>query len=323
MTVHRIDILPDKRGYGRPAMIYNGKPVGKSNSPIYAAARWLLDHGAALPADMIETWGSDGILSMYGIAGELSKWTVVENDDGDPTFELRRYKPFPSSTVGPRAAKNSLGGTIHHPINFSRLIELETIVTRDLDHAKATRQKLRDELASLAKKREKLNEAGIALAAAEHARDEFEASESDTVSKWASAGCSGARPTPDAERHAAPQELGYDGSLSSLIRIFREHAGSPFHRMTAASRAQYSCILGVISRNHGGYLVRSLTWFDVLNWHALWSSPIGIDSERLAGGRLAFFVLKAALSFGRACGLADCRALLDEIAASGFRAPCK
>jgi hypothetical protein len=91
----------------------------------------------------------------------------------------------------------------------------------------------------------------------------------------------------------APQELGYDGSLGSLARIFREHAGSPFHRMTAASRAQYGCILGVISRNHGGYLVRSLTWLDVLNWHGLWTAPIGIDPERLAGGRQAFFVLKA------------------------------
>jgi hypothetical protein len=102
MTVHRIDILPDKRGYGRPAMIYNGKPVGKSNSPIYAAARWLLDQGAAQPADTVETWGSDGILSMYGIAGELAKWTVVEDDDG---LHLRRWRPFPAGAVGSRTAK--------------------------------------------------------------------------------------------------------------------------------------------------------------------------------------------------------------------------
>jgi hypothetical protein len=116
----------------------------------------------------------------------------------------------------------------------------------------------------------------------------------------------------------APQELGYDGSLGSLVRLYREHPGSPFHRMTAASRAQYSCILGVISRNHGAYLVRSLTWLDVMNWHGLWTAPIGIDPERLAGGRQAFFVLKATLSFGKMCGFVDCKTLLAEITASVF-----
>jgi hypothetical protein len=73
--------------------------------------------------------------------------------------------------------------------------------SRELDHAKAERQLLRSELAKLASRREKLSEASVALAAAERARDAFEASESDAVSKWASAGCAGSRPIPDTERH--------------------------------------------------------------------------------------------------------------------------
>ncbi len=120
-----------------------------------------------------------------------------------------------------------------------------------------------------------------------------------------------------------PEEIGFDGTLRSLFTLYREHPASPYHCMTAASRSQYRYMLAAIVREHGHYQVIMLIWADVLNWHSLWTAPIGIEPERLAGGRQAFFVLKAALSFGRSCGFADCRELLHEIAASGFRAPSK
>ncbi len=74
---------------------------------------------------------------------------------------------------------------------------------RDLEFSKAERERLQGELNALGKKREKLNEASDALADAERARDEFENSEASSVTSWASSGCSGVRPAPNVERHAA------------------------------------------------------------------------------------------------------------------------
>jgi hypothetical protein len=98
-VIHRIDLQPDPRRHGPPAMSYKGKPIGRSNAPIYTAARWLLDNGIAQPDDTVETWGADGMLSQYGIAAELAKWTVAEDDRG---LYLRRWKPFPTVRVAPK-----------------------------------------------------------------------------------------------------------------------------------------------------------------------------------------------------------------------------
>jgi cysteinyl-tRNA synthetase len=74
-------------------------------------------------------------------------------------------------------------------------------LSKELEFAKAERERLQGELSALAKKREKLSDTSQ-LAAAERMRDEFEAAEADTVSKWAHAGCIGARPIPDTAKHA-------------------------------------------------------------------------------------------------------------------------
>jgi len=76
-------------------------------------------------------------------------------------------------------------------------------LTKELQFFKAERERLQGELNALGKKREKLNEASDALADAERARDEFENSEASSVTAWASSGCSGVRPAPNVERHAA------------------------------------------------------------------------------------------------------------------------
>jgi hypothetical protein len=109
---HRIDLRPDTRGYGPPVMLYNGQSIGKSNAPIYTAARWLLDNKVARPDDIVETW-QDGMLAMYGNADELAKWTVTEDDTG---LHVRRWKPFPTVRVAPRIDETSalaIGGGVN------------------------------------------------------------------------------------------------------------------------------------------------------------------------------------------------------------------
>jgi hypothetical protein len=103
MAIHRIDLRENPRRYGPTSMFYNGKGVGSSKTPIFAAARWLLDNNAAFPTDRLETYRGE-TLCMSGIVGELAKWTVTEHDDPGyrPTLELTRWRPFPMHAVRPK-----------------------------------------------------------------------------------------------------------------------------------------------------------------------------------------------------------------------------
>ena len=90
-------------------MVYNGKAIGASNSPIYAAARWLLDNGAAFPDDTVSTYRGE-TLCMSGKAGELAKRTVEENNHGNPSLTLRRWRAFQTLGEGSPAAEPALDG---------------------------------------------------------------------------------------------------------------------------------------------------------------------------------------------------------------------
>src|ERR1700730_5602151 len=122
MAIHRIDLRPDlrpgKRSYGKTPMLYNGKVIGASDQPEYAAARWLLNNNAAMPEDKLETYRGE-MLCMSGIVGQLAKWTVLEHDDprkhDKPTLELARWRPFPTTAVRPRTPETPAPGASGHP----------------------------------------------------------------------------------------------------------------------------------------------------------------------------------------------------------------
>jgi hypothetical protein len=39
VTVRRVDLQPAKKGFGGDTMLFNGKVIGKSEQPLYDAAR--------------------------------------------------------------------------------------------------------------------------------------------------------------------------------------------------------------------------------------------------------------------------------------------
>ena len=104
MRIFRIDLREPEKKHGRTIMSYCGADIGASYSPIYAAARWLLDNNHAKSDDTVATYRGD-MPCMSGKAGELAKWTIAENDRGDPTFSLRRWKGFSAENVAPPAAR--------------------------------------------------------------------------------------------------------------------------------------------------------------------------------------------------------------------------
>jgi hypothetical protein len=117
------------------------------------------------------------------------------------------------------------------------------------------------------------------------------------------------------------QRLNYDGTLKSLVSLYWAHPSSPFHRLTAATKRVYVPYASRWARVLAGCRIAELTGLDIMNFHALWGAPRGVYGEPHAGALMARRVLQVLLSFGRACGFSDCRALLDEIAEAGFGAP--
>jgi hypothetical protein len=74
-------------------------------------------------------------------------------------------------------------------------------LVKELEFAKAERERLQGELNALDAKRAQLSEVD-ALTTAEIAVTDFEALESAAVTAWVTGGCSGARPRPDTAKHA-------------------------------------------------------------------------------------------------------------------------
>jgi hypothetical protein len=106
MSTHRIDLLPLPRGHGKTPMRYNGKDIGASNSPIFAAARRLLANNAAWPDDTVATYRGEA-LCMSGKAGELAKWTVKERDKG--RLSLEPWCAFPGTAQIPSSPPSAEG----------------------------------------------------------------------------------------------------------------------------------------------------------------------------------------------------------------------
>jgi hypothetical protein len=110
------------------------------------------------------------------------------------------------------------------------------------------------------------------------------------------------------------QRLNYDGSLKSLVSLYETHLSSPLRQLSAATKRVYVPYANRWARVLAGCLIAELTGPDIMNFHALWGAPRGVYGEPHAGALMAFKVLRVVLSFGRTCGFADCKALLDEIA---------
>ncbi|CAJ0877724.1 hypothetical protein AMST5_02904 [freshwater sediment metagenome] len=87
---HRIDLEPAYRtdpetgrstGHGKAVMIYEGEVIGSSREPAFAAARWLLKRGLALPSDRLTTYRDNSPCIFTGV-GRAAKLTLREDEKG-------------------------------------------------------------------------------------------------------------------------------------------------------------------------------------------------------------------------------------------------
>lgn len=98
---HRIDLEPAFRvnakghatGRGKARMVYNGEVIGESKEPAFAAARWLLEKGLALPSDLLTTF-RNGKPCIYTRVGRAAKLTVSESGKSGPRIVAYREPPI-------------------------------------------------------------------------------------------------------------------------------------------------------------------------------------------------------------------------------------
>jgi hypothetical protein len=97
MMTHKVHLTRTNLA-GKCAMTHNGQSLGVSKTPLFSAARKLLQLDLAQPEDRIETY-RDNILSMAGPVWAAAKLTVhEETTDGKPRFAI--WKPFPAMRSG-------------------------------------------------------------------------------------------------------------------------------------------------------------------------------------------------------------------------------
>lgn len=106
----------------------------------------------------------------------------------------------------------------------------------------------------------------------------------------------------------APQQ--YDGTINSLIRLYRFDETSSFHRVKYSSRKDYEASLLVLEKNVGDRSVSKLKASDFSRWFRQWRKT----GHRRATG--AIKLLRIVMSYGageRLPGCRDARTILSEM----------
>jgi hypothetical protein len=118
-----------------------------------------------------------------------------------------------------------------------------------------------------------------------------------------------------AEATGATKEISFDGTVGSLIDLYRAHPDSSYQRLKRSSRGPYDTYARQIRKLIGKHQIGTLTGLDLKRWHDAWSR----QGKNLGAGAMMLAVLKASLSFGVMCGLPGCQQLHDM--ASHLRTP--
>src|SRR5262249_36190981 len=90
----------------------------------------------------------------------------------------------------------------------------------------------------------------------------------------------------------------YDGTVTSVCRIYQEHPYSDFHSAKFTTRATYISTLKLIERTVGKRLIRNLTVLDVKHWYKEWRKPAQPGgNERIKRAHEAVTMFRTVLRF--------------------------
>jgi hypothetical protein len=112
----------------------------------------------------------------------------------------------------------------------------------------------------------------------------------------------------------------FDGTFNSLIDLWRTDPVSPYFQIKANTRRVYDGYARKLKGHIGALKINDADGRDASRWFAVWADqPAGnprAPYRKLAAGRVALAVLKAAVSFGVVCrkpGAAEFQAILAEL----------
>lgn len=109
----------------------------------------------------------------------------------------------------------------------------------------------------------------------------------------------------------------FDGTIRSVIDLYKTHPESPLHAKAQSTRGVYDVYLPRLRTDIGDRRVDNINGIDLLRWHRDWSS----GGKRLGAGAMYVAVLKAALSFGVAMRLKGCADLKVALAETTIQKP--
>jgi integrase len=114
----------------------------------------------------------------------------------------------------------------------------------------------------------------------------------------------------------------FDGTMGSLIKFWQTEPSSPYHDLEPATLRPYNTYSRIIIRTVGARRIDALDGRDLKRWHGEWSAPSEPGGKpELAAARMAFAVIKAALSFGISCRQPGCAELKLILAQQRFPGP--
>jgi hypothetical protein len=102
-----------------------------------------------------------------------------------------------------------------------------------------------------------------------------------------------------------------------LINFYQTDKQSPYHALEPSSRHPYDVYARLIIETVGARRIDALDGSDLKRWWNEWSAPLR-GKPRLAAARMAFIVLKTALSWGVARKKPGCAELKEIIANARF-----
>ncbi|WP_147307867.1 site-specific integrase [Fulvimarina endophytica] len=112
--------------------------------------------------------------------------------------------------------------------------------------------------------------------------------------------------------------VAYDGTLGSLLKLYRHDDLSPFQALKASTRARdYLPMLALIEETVGDRFVEELNGDDFRRWNKKWGNH-GANVHR---GHNAIRKLRAVLSYGTQKRFDDCRRAREILSLIRFEAP--
>ena len=114
----------------------------------------------------------------------------------------------------------------------------------------------------------------------------------------------------------------FDGTIASVIDIYKEHEASPYHELKPNSRESYNGFLKVVERTVGKRRLDRVKAIDFRRWHKEWKKPERDGGpERLRRAYGAIQMLRIILAFGAVLELRDCVRLEKGLALLEFPSP--